>query len=70
MTKLVTIKADPWVRARALQCVPYRSAKQQPHRRFHGLYDKAPALTGPRGHVKQVPLVRLLFLDPPSPGIP
>jgi hypothetical protein len=38
--------------------------------RFHGLYDKSPAVTGPRGHVKQVPLVRLPFFDPPSPGIP
>ena len=35
-----TAKADGLDRSRALQRVLYRSAKQQPHRRFHALFDK------------------------------
>jgi RNA-directed DNA polymerase len=35
-----TAKADGLDRSRALQRVLYRSAKQQPHRRFHALVDK------------------------------
>ena len=35
-----TAKADGLDASRALQRVLYRSAKQQPHRRFHALYDK------------------------------
>ena len=35
-----TAKADGLDRSRALQRVLYRSAKQQPDRRFHALYDK------------------------------
>jgi RNA-directed DNA polymerase len=35
-----TVKADGLDKVRALQRVLYRSAKQQPHRRFHALFDK------------------------------
>jgi hypothetical protein len=35
-----TAKADGLDKVRALQRVLYRSAKQQPHRRFHALFDK------------------------------
>ena len=35
-----TAKADGLDKSRALQRVLYRSAKQQPDRRFHALYDK------------------------------
>jgi RNA-directed DNA polymerase len=35
-----TAKADGLDKVRALQHVLYRSAKQQPHRRFHALFDK------------------------------
>ena len=35
-----TAKADGLDASRALQRVLYRSAKQQPHRRFHALFDK------------------------------
>ena len=35
-----TAKADGLDRSRALQRVLYRSAKQQPQRRFHALFDK------------------------------
>jgi RNA-directed DNA polymerase len=35
-----TAKADGLDRSRALQRVLYRGAKQQPHRRFHALFDK------------------------------
>ena len=35
-----TAKADGLDASRALQRVLYRSAKQQPQRRFHALYDK------------------------------
>jgi RNA-directed DNA polymerase len=35
-----TARADGLDKVRALQRVLYRSAKQQPHRRFHALYDK------------------------------
>jgi group II intron reverse transcriptase/maturase len=35
-----TAKADGLDPSRALQRVLYRSAKQQPHRRFHALFDK------------------------------
>ena len=35
-----TAKADGLDTSRALQRVLYRSAKQQPHRRFHALFDK------------------------------
>jgi RNA-directed DNA polymerase len=35
-----TARADGLDKVRALQHVLYRSAKQQPHRRFHALYDK------------------------------
>src|SRR5215203_1370036 len=35
-----TAKADGLDRSRALQRVLYRSAKQQPNRRFHALFDK------------------------------
>ena len=35
-----TAKADGLDRSRALQRVLYRSAKQQPDRRFHALFDK------------------------------
>ena len=35
-----TAKADGLDASGALQRVLYRSAKQQPHRRFHALYDK------------------------------
>src|SRR5215211_5673562 len=35
-----TARADGLDRSRALQRVLYRSAKQQPHRRFHALFDK------------------------------
>ncbi len=45
---------------RALQRVLYRSAKQNPTRRFHALYDKSPAATscggpGPRWRRTRVP---------------
>jgi retron-type reverse transcriptase len=35
-----TARADGLDKVRALQRVLYRSAKQQPHRRFHALFDK------------------------------
>ncbi len=35
-----TARADGLDTVRALQRVLYRSAKQQPHRRFHALFDK------------------------------
>jgi retron-type reverse transcriptase len=35
-----TARADGLDPSRALQRVLYRSAKQQPHRRFHALFDK------------------------------
>jgi RNA-directed DNA polymerase len=35
-----TAKADGLDKVRALQRVLYRSAKQQPQRRFHALFDK------------------------------
>ena len=35
-----TRKAERLEKSRALQRVLYRSAKQDPHRRFHALYDK------------------------------
>src|SRR4029450_5867733 len=35
-----TAKADGLDKVRALQRVLYRSAKQQPHRRFHALFDR------------------------------
>jgi RNA-directed DNA polymerase len=35
-----TARADGLDKVRALQPVLYRSAKQQPHRRFHALFDK------------------------------
>ena len=35
-----TAKADGLDKTRALQRVLYRSAKQQPHRRFYALFDK------------------------------
>jgi RNA-directed DNA polymerase len=35
-----TARADGLDKVRALQRVLYRSAKQQPNRRFHALYDK------------------------------
>jgi RNA-directed DNA polymerase len=35
-----TAKADGLDPSRALQRVLYRSAKQQPQRRFHALFDK------------------------------
>jgi RNA-directed DNA polymerase len=35
-----TARADGLDKVRALQRVLYRSAKQQPHRRFHALFDR------------------------------